>query len=231
MAQWLVRLQGQSADLQEFPDLFRSDALNVKEEGGDYYLRSSDFDVLSDSQEVRERASGLLPVMTGIVKLHSGYSEAVAQDAVIEVKDDGTRVEFKASEVKIRARAKLTIGERASDTAPTKGELWMSLSQQDDKVMDALRFFEEETTWWSLRKTYEAVESDFKQQESLLKKKLGLDSLDEIKRFKGWASYHVHGEQEGPPNENRHPPISLPEAESFIREILLRWGYWKQKNQ
>jgi len=55
MAQWMVRLQGQSADLQEFPDMFRSARLNVKEEEGDYYLRSSDFDVLRNDQEVGRR--------------------------------------------------------------------------------------------------------------------------------------------------------------------------------
>ena len=166
--------------------------------------------------------------MTGIVKLQSGYSEAVTHDAVITAKDDGTRVWFKQSAATMRARAKLTIGKHTSDTAPTEAELWMNLSQQDEKVMDALQFFEEETTWWNLRKTYEAVESDFKWQESLLKKRLGLGSLDEIKQFKEWAGYHVHGRLKKPPNQNKHPLLSLPQAESLIREILLTWLRRKQ---
>jgi hypothetical protein len=228
MAQWLVRLQGHSADLQDFPDMFRSAQLNVKEEEGDYYLRSSDFDVLPDAQEVREKASELLPLMTGIVKLHSGYSEAVTQDAMIKVEDDGTRIEFKQSSATIRARAKLTIGERTPATGPTEAELWMNLSQ-DDNVRDALHLFEEKTTWWSLRKIYDVIESEFNRQPSRLKKVLELGSLYEIKRFNEWASYYVHAERDRP-HPNWHPPLSLPEAESFIRGILLRWGAWKQKN-
>jgi hypothetical protein len=230
MPKWMVRLRGQSADLQEFPDLFRSARLNVREEGGGYYLRSSDFDALSTSQEVREKASELLPLLTGIVKLQSGYSEAVTQDAVIEVKDDGTCVEIKESAARMRARAKITIGKLTSDSAPTEGELWLNLSQQDAKVMDALRFFEEETTWWSLRKTYEAVEFGYKRQESLLNKKLGLRSLGKIKQFKEWASYHVHGEQGAPPNQDQHPLLTLPQAESFIRDLLITWLRQKQNN-
>ena len=171
--------------------------------------------------------------MTGIVKLHSGYSEAVTPDAVIKVKDDGTRVEFKQLSGTIRARAKLSatlsVGERTPATVPTEAELWMNLSQKYDKVRDALRFFEETTTWWSLRKTYQVIETELKHPNNIAK--LGWASESEIKRFKEWASYYVHGELEDPPNPDWNPPLSLPEAESFIQGILLRWGYWKQQNQ
>jgi hypothetical protein len=34
------------------------------------------------------------------------------------------------------------------------------LSRQDDNVLDALRFFQVDAAWWSLRKAYEVIERD-----------------------------------------------------------------------
>jgi hypothetical protein len=104
--EWMVRLKGSSADLQEFPYMFRSsDRLYVSEEGGHYYLRSSDFDTLSDADEVRARAPELLPLMTGIVKLRAGYVEAVTADVVVKVNDDGTTQRFPLLAATMRVRS------------------------------------------------------------------------------------------------------------------------------
>lgn len=60
-------------------------------------------------------------------------------------------------------------------------------------MLDALRFFQEEMTWWSLRKTYEVILAELGQPSKI--DKLGLASESEISRFYAWASYYVHGKQ------------------------------------
>jgi hypothetical protein len=52
----------------------------------------------------------------------------------------------------------------------------------------------------------------------------------EVKRFYEWASYHVHGERDLP-HQRFHPPLSLAEADSFLRELLKNWLRWKQTQQ
>jgi hypothetical protein len=226
MYEWMVRLEGSAADLQEFPYMFRSDRLNVRKEGGDYYLRSSEFDALSDVDEVRARALELIPLMTGIVKLRAGYAEAVTADVVVKVNDDGTTQRFVLLAGSLRARATLRMLQDTPASELTEAERWMTLALQgDEKVVDALRFFEEPTTWWSLRKAYEVVETELKQPSKI--DKLGWASLDDIKRFKEWAGHYVHGEQSSPPDANRYPQLPLVEAEAFIQMLLTRWLRWK----
>jgi hypothetical protein len=101
----------------------------------------------------------------------------------------------------------------------------MALARRDDAVLDAVRFFQEETTWWSLRKAYEVIEAELKQPSRIVK--LGWATLEEIKRFKEWAGHYVHGERDNPPDQVRYPVTSLPEAESFIQGLLTRWLRWR----
>ena len=83
----------------------------MREEGGQYFLRSSDdLDALTDRRDVLARASELLQLLVGIVKLRSGYAEAVTTDGyLIRVDEDGTRQRFVMAEATIRTRAKVKI--------------------------------------------------------------------------------------------------------------------------
>lgn len=110
MTEWLVRLQGSDADLQEMSDEFRSPELKVSKEEDGYFLRSTeDLGDLTDHHDVLEQATELLQLLTGIIKLRSGYSEAVRPDGyVIRINDDGTRNRFMDLQATVRVRAKLT---------------------------------------------------------------------------------------------------------------------------
>jgi cupin superfamily acireductone dioxygenase involved in methionine salvage len=231
MPKWLVSLQGDSVDLQELADEFRSAHLSVRKEQDRYFLRSSEyFDALTSSEKVRARASELLPLLVGSIKLRTGYTEAITLgDLTIRVEDDGTHSQYTELET-LRVRSKMpevwvSSGPRIS--TPPLAERWVDLALRDEMVLDALRFFQEETTWWSLRKTYEVIETELQPSKIA---KLGWASVPEIKRFKEWASYYVHGEQKGYPNENYHPYLSLPEAESFMQQMLLKWLQRKLEN-
>ena len=90
----MVRLKGHAFDLEELSDRFTSADRNVtKDEDGYYYMRSSDFDQVSDPDPdaVRERAFRLIELMNGATKLYSGGSYRPVEFDVVTRVDDGKR--------------------------------------------------------------------------------------------------------------------------------------------
>jgi hypothetical protein len=231
MAEWLVELQGHPAELGELADQFQSPRLNVRKEGERYYLRSTeDFGGLSDAGDVRARATELLFLLSGIANLYAGAGETVTPGVVLWERDDGTRdqfIELKPATVSVRSKV-LLWGTKA--TNPTVGESWLTLARQDPNFLDALRFFQEGISWWSLRKAYEVIETEFGRQETRVAKEL-LAPVDEIRRFKKWTHYYVHGGRGDPPEVDRYPSLSLVKADSFLRELLKKWIRWKRDPQ
>jgi len=230
MAEWLVEVQGDPADLEELADQFESPRLSVRKEGESYYLRSSeDFDGLSNASAVRTQATELLLLLSGVANLYAGAGETVTPDVVIRQRDDGTRDRFVLGTATVRARSKVPLwGTGATDH--TVGESWLSLARQDDNVLDVLRFFQEHTTWWSLRKANEVIEKDEFGQQSKVAKILSTPE-EEIKRFKEWAAYHVHGGRRKCPDPDQFPPLVIVEADSFLPDLLKEWLRWKLDQQ
>jgi hypothetical protein len=227
MAEWLVEVQGDRAELA---DQFDSARLSVRKEGESYYLRSSeDFDGLSDASDVCTRATELLLLLSGVGNLYAGAGETITPGVVIWQRDDGTRDRFQLGTATVRARSKVRLwGTEATD--PTIGESWLSLARQDDNVLDTLRFFQEDTTWWSLRKAYEVIERDEFGQQSKVAKILSTPE-EEIQRFKEWTQYYVHGGRRKRPDPDKFPPLLLVEADSFLRDLLKKWLRWKLDQQ
>jgi hypothetical protein len=233
MAEWLVEVQGDPADLEELADQFESPRLSIRKEGESYYLRSSeDFDGLSNASDVHTQATEQLVLLSGVANLYAGAGETVTPGVVIWQRDDGTRDRFVFVAATVRARSKVRArlgGTEATD--PTVGESWLSLARQDDNVLDALRFFQEDTTWWSLRKAYEVIEEkdEFGQQSKVANVLSTPDK--EIQRFKRWAHFHVHGGRRKPPDSDKFPPLGIDEADSFLRDLLKKWLWWKLDQQ
>ena len=109
MAEWLVELQGDPADLEELAEQFESPRLSVRKEGESYYLRSSeDFDGLSDASQVRTQATELLLLRSGAANLYAGAGETVTPGVVIWQRDDGTQDTFiPMGAATVRARGKV----------------------------------------------------------------------------------------------------------------------------
>jgi hypothetical protein len=186
---------------------------------------------LSDASEVHERATELLFLLSGIANLYAGAGETVTLGSVvIWERDDGTRDQtIMVKPQRIRVRSKVLVwGTEAID--PTLGESWLTLARQDDKVLDALRFFQEDTNWWSLRKAYEVLEKDEFKQQSKVAQMLSTPE-NEIRRFKEWTSYYVHGGRRQRPDPTKCPPLTLAEANSFLRKLLKKWLHWKLTQQ
>ncbi len=148
MTEWLVRLQGHAFDLEELSNHFTSADRNVnKDEDGYYYLRSSDFNLMSDSEAVRRRAQDLIERMNGAVKLLAGGGyRPVDFDAVIQIDDSGNRHHHitLSSTVGVRSRVtgKLTVGETGETVhvprTSSGPEALVDLADRDNRVADAI---------------------------------------------------------------------------------------------
>lgn len=240
MTKWLVRLQGDEHDLEALCERFDSPGWGITKENDGYYLKSSDFDSLIEADDVRSCATGLLASINGFAQIFLGQFEPVQQDGlVVLVNKDGTRQRYMAvsSEVKIRWRTSVSAtsanGSPVTPQPPTEAEAWHTLVSKDRDVEDALYFFQQGTTWGSLRKVYEIIKEDFGQPSKI--EKYGWASKEEIERFKESAnnpqiSGHdaVHARSKRTP---RYSPMSLSEGRGFIHGVVRHYLQWKLNKQ
>lgn len=228
MPEWWVSLKGNKFDLEDLVKLFHRPKLRIKTENGNYYLESSDFDTMTESVDVQSHAGELIAIANGIAKVHSKNFDHVALGEVIRDKGGGTFRHFgyfyTSTRLGVDEDDKLSDGTLITPDRVSEAEALIPLSNQSDLIRDALNFFREDSTWWSLRKTYEAVTVEL--QPTQISKK-GWATEPELTRFREWASHYVHGELGSPPDPHHGPPMSLGEAQCLIRRLLSGWLHWK----
>lgn len=235
MTEWLFRLKGHPFDLEELADQFTSADRNVKkDQDGYYYLRSSEFKNLTDSEAVRERGSELLGYMNSAMKLFFGPSyRPVEFDTVTRIDEDGQRYHTVGSSIWIGGRSRAIIKPtliRADGTvedvwqAPTKLNTLVSLAKRSEKVADALRFYER-GDWVNLYKAWEVVCDAAGGSHAVVNN--GWATELKRNRFTGTAqsraqlgdeARHASEKYKAPKN-----PMSLEEAREFVRSVIQAW--------
>jgi len=215
MEEWLVRLKGDSFDLQELPTLFVFPEATVIEENGVYYLKSANFNSLIDAGDVLEDARRLLEVINGAAILHlENFMPVQVNNSVTGIDGEGTRHRFSFGYGTGRPIMK-------SPQAPAEITGWLKKVKQDKNVEDALRFLCD-PDWINLFKIYEIVRDDVGDLGER-----GWVTKQDIKRFTQTAqSQDALGDaaRHASKKYKPHPkPMSLMEAKSFIRNILLNW--------
>lgn len=229
MAEWTVRLIGESVDLQSLSELFDSQDLSVSKEDDNYYLESSAFTPLSDAESVRNQASELVQRINGAASIHLGSFEAVWLDDVVRVDDDGSRHHHMTltSKVRVISSASITTPKGTVGTSrPTTGiDTWLSVAEQNQRVARALRIFgNREHNWDNLYKVYEAVEDDVGRKKIVDE---GWASDKKISRFTSTANnVRAVGDEARHGHEKFDPPkkpIPLSEARHLVKGILQGW--------
>jgi hypothetical protein len=230
MGSWLIGLTGSEFDLKDMAKLFGTPELSVMVKRDGYYLSSSDFEAMIEVEDVRSRGAELVALANGIAKVHYESSEDVRMDEVIRDEGDGTSRHFgclyTSARVVVDEEGKLSDGTCVTPKRLADTEAWIVLASQDDLVKDALNFLNEGATWWGLRKAYEAVVEGSKLQPSWIQEQ-GWATREELKRFREWANYYVHGRLGRPPDPRHTAPMSLMEAGRFVRRLLSKWLRWK----
>ena len=231
MAAWLVRLKGHPFDLAYLSTTFDAPKRRIHEREGCHYLQSSDFEVLTDAEDVRLHAQSLLQLMNGAARVQSGEYQPVAVDAVVRVDDDGTRqVSMSLSgAVSMRSQFSATVIKGGTATplqSSTDAQAFLAVAEQHAKVQEALCMFGAlDPTWANLHKVFECIQFDV--GGTMFAE--GWTTKGEANRFTqtansafaiGDAARHPRDEQKFRPPKQ---PMSLSEAQSFIRTLLSHW--------
>lgn len=232
MPKWLVRLKGAKFDLEDLPSLLRSPEHTVIEENGSYYFKSSDFDSFGSADEVRERAIAIIKMLNGAVKLHIPSFRDVSEDGVTIIEEDGRRHHYVYLRGSITARSKISANltvTTSNDTRqiaplPSNVESWICLTKTDKAVADALHFFRD-GTWVSLYKACEVIREDVGNEEAIIRN--GWATKGALGRFRQTAQSKAAVGDLARHAANRFKPPSQPmsiqEAESLLRGIILSW--------
>lgn len=65
MNKWSVRLVGKKFDLDELPQWFNSNEINITTEDGKFYLNSKSFNQDDDYKRIKNKAEGIILYING----------------------------------------------------------------------------------------------------------------------------------------------------------------------
>lgn len=211
---WSVVLLGNKADLQDLCTLFCSPDLNVIEKKGNYYLRSSDFNLLADVKIVRLHAIELLRRMKGITRMCLGSFDSfdpIRVNTVIHGNEDGTVKNWGFGiGIPVNPRTRAVAG---------SGDSWIELAGRDEKADDALHHFAYDIpNWFDLYKVYEIIKKDVGGETKIVEN--GWASRSKIRLFSRSAQSERHASGKFTPPKKA---MSILEAESLIGTLLEHW--------
>ena len=236
--EWSIGLTGHQFDLEELPKWLDGGDFQVIEEDGEFLIRSSRFDALSDAEEVRRAAEEVVELLNGLGRLLWPEFTPVAVGAVYTTAEDGRKNVhvFMSDTVAFRGKLKVTVIKRDGSLEQPQdlGRLnsWLDVAETDEFVQRALAYLNRERiTWNDLYRALEVVESDVGGRVS----KAGWASKAELERFNRTAnSYSVlgraarHGRDRGEPPPN---PMKFEEAGHLVRRVVHLWIQEKVDDQ
>lgn len=232
MQNWLVRLKGEEFDLEILLPLLHSTKLSIIKENNSYYLKSSDFGSLKLADEVRESAIAIIKRLNGATMLFNHNFHSISEDGVLLVEKNGKRCFhlYLEGSIKIRSRVSANLkattsnGIQQIDPQYSTVESWINLAKNDKTVADALHFFKK-GTWISLYKVYEIIKDDIGSHQAIIKS--GFAKKQKLKQFTQIAQSRAALGDDARHASNKYiapvQPMSIDDAKSFIREILINW--------
>lgn len=228
MARWLIQLEGDQMDLDEFPYWFPNGDVYAIEENGTFYLVGPAFEMLSEPDQVHEAALQAVHEFYGIASLL--WSSLRRPEVGIVFREDergkreGSAFLSGSATLRSKARGTLTTGGGAQHRrSPTTARLLLSGSWRDKHIRTALDLWADPLrTWPRLYLVLEVIEKYLGQEVQDVK----FCSRKERERFRRSAnSMEIAGKDARHARRMHQPPkypMRLPEATEFIRGLLLR---------
>jgi hypothetical protein len=226
MARWLVELEGESFDLDEYPYWFPAGEIFAVADGENVFLAGGAFEMFQEAGQVRERALQAVDEFSAVIALLLPSLQRPKVGTVFREADDGSRTGhvFLSGSVRARSKARATLsvtGTPQADPGPTQAQMLLEGSRSNPHLQTAILIWADENrTWPRLYRILEELERFLREPAS----KAGLSSGHERDRFTrsanapevaGKDARHAAGKYEPPGN-----PMSLDEATSFIRSLL-----------
>jgi hypothetical protein len=256
MTRWELRLKlnhpFSDNELGCWLNLFDSPACKVtrKEDGG-YYLTAYRLEKLNDN-EVGKSANNLITMMTAFAKIELDIDfQSIEHDDEVgfissmrEQSGDKSNVYVPTKTAKAYAFANVptvVIQDKDGNIVPQeRQEHWYDdyLSRCDDRIdstvmFTALNYFAQKTTAFALWWAYESIENDEGGFYNLVRSNKWVTE-DELRFFTDSLNrYDIdgHGRHvENPKDDYLRPKMSLPEAQTFLAERLLKPWLIKKKS-
>ncbi len=232
--EWYVEITGDGFDLEELSKSLNSPDLCITQKGEIFILKSTDFNILKDANEVRTRASEILSLINGATRLVIGKQKPLAMGSVVEVGDDGKRKLFDWVEVAAYGRYSVSTTIVKANGTVQEQEIrqadpiqdWIAIARHDTNVATVLRLFNKNLDWVNLYRIYEVIESDIGGINNIIKEEWTTKKT--IERFTrtanspdaiGDQARHGNGGRITPPKD----PMTLPEAKSLIETLFHQW--------
>ena len=233
MAEWIVRLEGNSSEISYLSEL-TSKRWKVTKTNSIYYLKSIEFNSFTEAHDVLEKASNILDILNGIARLVFGSFQGVKVGGIGRAENNGKPPaqyilpEGITTSVRV-GTPRITVilnGREIPQQYNIPGSKWIEVAEEDEKATKALTLYGGlEHNWKNLYMILEVIEDDVGGERKLINK--GWTSKGEIKRFKRTAdNYRILGREARHGTEKwdaPREPMSLGDAESLIRNILDKW--------
>lgn len=223
MSNWRVTLKGDAFDLESLAEISPAQGgdWSVAQEGGAFCLRSNRFEHLTEAAEIRQRAEAIVALLNGVAKVRWGEFDPIEVGGVVGEGQDGGIQIFATDTIRVRDRVRGKVsdpstGKPVNASRSSSLDSWVAIGEQNPRVREALRVFIGSPSWDGLYKVWEVIEEDVGGRIT----KHGWASQPQVSRFTQTAASERHAKQKIKPPPN---PMSLPEAEQFIRSLLEEW--------
>jgi len=232
---WLVLLEDvKKSDFDNLSNLLRSsDEFSLIPVNSEYYLTSSHWESLTNESDVYWEATKPLQYISAVARIKFTDFPLLKPDMIYEVDEEGKRHGRRALSATISVdSSSFSIQlEGGQDIIPIlEFDSWRKLAEKHEIVKNVFRLFREfEHDWINLYKVYEIVNQDAGRTkiEQWTNKKIGLFThTANSQRAIGDDARHAVDKHD-PPKE----PMSLPEADALIRNLLKQWLQWKCEQQ
>jgi hypothetical protein len=201
-----------------------------------YYWLSSDFDLLTDPQDVLSYASQQLPLLNSIIKLKYG-----TRMRTIKI-DDIYRIDEQDRLIKETATMQMTSGglvtsesflQSANSQHPNILEAWFAI-KNNPKVYEVMRYYSNNLDWFNLYKVYQIIKRDVGKSEHngtlprgtfarwTHNRARALDFEQSANDFNR-SNFDARHSSEDSHFVPQATTMSLQEATKFVTSLLIQW--------
>lgn len=238
-SKWLVRLHGDSDDLQLAGELFCDGKTRVYRRDQEWLLDSEVFEALPDSGAVHREARRLSEWISGATNAHFGGCNPIGAGAVIREYNDGRRDAFVFAEtltatLNFRGFAKaVVIGADGKEkpSPPPPARKWVQVAPSDARVAEVLEYMAMVShDFSSLYKLYELVAKGVGgvNELKLWVASNGVCAPSDLSSFTETANNHYasgraarHANIETPASGN--PTMTIKQAQELIFKLVRAW--------
>lgn len=223
--EWFVKLKGLDTDIRKLFKFLNSPEICIIQRGHDFFLKSTDFDSLQESEYVLRKAKEIVSWINGVATIDTGKHKTLEVDDNVHGVDDNGNHLFS---FRIPIPTIVGTGEVIGPAGSQQHSIteWLPIARNDEDVAKVLRLFSRPLDWVNLYRIYEVIESDAGGGIHKIVRK-GWATNKEVKSFKHTANNPGatgddarHGKQTTQPPPR---PMSLSEARSLVKSIFQKW--------